>query len=412
MKRNLVMIHLESLNNVIYRMNSDCFPNLTRIEKQSVSFSKYFSTATSTLMVLGDIYYGGMEQYEQCDSLDYIPKEYPYHSSMLDDLKAEGYKVGAYIYPEGSDRDSAEKRHIAGFQNEMLLKRHYEDFLDAIEIIVSEEPFAVSICNYISNMGLNIYRDLECEYTGFENWKRGYQELDKCVGHIFEILERKGVLDTTTVLLYGDHGDDYWGHGLHKGLAHAIEPYAALIHAPMFIYDNRISPGVSDNVISAIDLRDMLVKLLMSNDIVSVWQNRREYAIARTSYAAQPIRYDSFKKAYSITDGELLLLVSPDGLELYNIEMDPMCTYNFLQQFLYDGNIIRYDTMKKEQCKFHYGIFMNDSQISYLRQKFYYLHKRLRSEVEKLYLCAGSSVEKMDEEMRFDKIMGENEICT
>ena len=83
MKRNLILVHLESLNNVLYRMNPSFFPTIRKIEADSVFFSRYFSTATSTLMVLADIFYGGMEQYEQCTSLEDIPQNYIYSSSLL-----------------------------------------------------------------------------------------------------------------------------------------------------------------------------------------------------------------------------------------------------------------------------------------------------------------------------------------
>ena len=39
------------------------------------------------------------------------------------------------------------------------------------------------------------------------------------------ILGRKGLLDNTTVVMFGDHGDDFWTHGF-KGLSliHISEP--------------------------------------------------------------------------------------------------------------------------------------------------------------------------------------------
>ena len=68
--RNLLIMHLESLNRNNFLLNRDLFPFLCEIERQSVSFQKYFSTATSTLMAIGDILYGGMDQYETSETLD------------------------------------------------------------------------------------------------------------------------------------------------------------------------------------------------------------------------------------------------------------------------------------------------------------------------------------------------------
>ena len=72
--KNLLIIHLESLNNYNFLLNKYLFPFLNEIETQSVSFKKYFSTATSTLMTIGDLLYGGMDQYETSSSLDDAPE--------------------------------------------------------------------------------------------------------------------------------------------------------------------------------------------------------------------------------------------------------------------------------------------------------------------------------------------------
>ena len=144
MKQNIILIHLESLNNFIYKMNAGFFPILKEVGKNCISFERYFSTATSTLMTLADIYYGGMEQYEQCTSLAYVPKDYHYNSSLFDELKENGYRTGLYVYPDGNDRDTAESRHLAGFQNEMVLITDYEEYLLKVEEMVSEQPFALS----------------------------------------------------------------------------------------------------------------------------------------------------------------------------------------------------------------------------------------------------------------------------
>ena len=324
-------------------------------------FSRYFSTATSTLMVLADIFYGGMEQYEQCTSLEYIPQNYIYSSSLFDDLKKQGYHTGLFIYPDGGDRESAEERHIAGFQNEMVLKQDYNEYLESIESLIGQEPFAIAACNYISNLALNRYVDLANEdlLTGTEKWRAGYETLDKCVGDIFRILEQKNVLDNTTVILYGDHGDDYWGHGLHMGLAHAIEPYSTLIHTPFMIYDKRMESGERRELLSAVDIRKIVEGLICAGSEANLQLQDRKLAVSRNSYAAQPLRNESFKKAYSVTDGKWLLLVSSDGLEMYDIEMDPACMNNFLDAFLWDGTSLQSNEKNIEQQRFHYRGFMN-----------------------------------------------------
>ena len=86
MDKNIILLHLESVNNIVYRMNPQLFPNIMQIEKEGLSFRKYFSTATSTWMVISDMLYGGLDQYEGCHELTEKPATFCYESGLLDDF--------------------------------------------------------------------------------------------------------------------------------------------------------------------------------------------------------------------------------------------------------------------------------------------------------------------------------------
>ena len=404
--KNLMMIHLESLNYQLFMSFPEIFKEIHKIKNEGVLYNHYFSTATSTLMVLGDIFYGRKEQYEVCTSMDYIPKDYFYKDSLFDELKRNGYKTGIFVYPDGGDRESAEERHIAGFQNKMVLIPKYEELLETVEHLISEEPFAVMVCNYISNISINDYTDQKNVLSGTDRWKRGYIWLDKYVGDVLNLLKAKNQLNNTCVILYGDHGDDFWGHGMHGGLTHAIEPFASLIHTPMIILDKDIGKGIDKSLFCATDLRQKISKILGLGNVEKDIQNT--YVIARSSYAAQPVRKDTFNKAYSITDGKFLMLVSNDGLELYDMEMDFQCTFNFLELFLFDKALIRYNTEKGEAIHFHYTNFMNEREIALIRQLTYYFRDKLYKEVLRLYEIAGRTEQDMVKEMNFCKIHYKN----
>ena len=399
--KNLIMIHLESLNYQLFMNFPEIFKEINKVKLDGLYFNHYFSTATSTLMVVGDIVYGGKEQYEICSSLDDIPVEYYYKSSLFDDLKKKGYQTGIFVYPNGGDRESAEERHIAGFENEMLLKPDYEELLASVDHMITDQPFAVWVCNYISNISLNCYTENSYFADGTAKWKHGYECLDQCVGDIVSLLRKKNQLENTELILYGDHGDDFWGHGMHGGLTHAIEPYAALIHTPMIILDRETPGGLDESLICATDLKQIILEKLKFSEKTGI---KNDYVIARSSYAAQPVRKDTFNKAYSITDGKFLMMVSNYGLELYDIEMDFQCSCNFLELFMLDGTIIRYDAEKSDKYKFHYQDFMNHWEITRLRQTAYYLRKKLYDETLKLYNIAGKSESDMVEELSFNTI--------
>lgn len=71
-------------------------------------------------------------------------------------------------------------------------------------------------------------------------------------------MERKGILEQTTVIFYGNHEDELFAHGRHGGLLHAIEPYEALLHTPFWIYDSRFAPGTIDGLFDTTDIRGIV----------------------------------------------------------------------------------------------------------------------------------------------------------
>ena len=267
--RNLLFIHLESLNYTTYQTNKRLFPTLGKWEEKSVSFSRYFSTATSTLMVVSDLAYGGILQNEPCDSMVSGLDKYCYPSSLPDDLRQNGYRVRIMDYPaiEGSDVPKSNERHFVGFHVEMEEMRSYEQYMNALDdAMTAEEPFAVWACNFIGNVSYYQYMKDTTAQSGFELWESGYIHMDRCVDELLKILEKKSLLETTTVVFYGDHGDDFFSHGRHQGLLHAIEPYASLIHTPFWIYDNRLMPGETERLTDTTDIRRIVEKLLIMEE--------------------------------------------------------------------------------------------------------------------------------------------------
>lgn len=284
----------------------------------------------------------------------------------------------------------------------MILKPEYDDFLGAIDELVTSDPFAVMACNYISNVSINSYSDREDVLDGTDRWRQGYRFLDRCVGDIIALLKRKGQLENTCVILYGDHGDDFWAHGMHGGLTHAVEPLATLIHTPLMILDPDTNKGLDERLLCATDLKGIICAKLGIGEVAEPAGNT--YVTARSSYAAQPVRKETFNKAYAMTDGRFLMLVSANGLEMYDIEMDFQCGFNFLEVFRIDRNLICYNTEKNENLKFHYRDFMNDREITKLRQTAYYFRRKLYEETLRLYQAAGRTERDMNGEMHFDKI--------
>lgn len=407
--RNILLIHLESLNHMLYQMNKNLFVTLQKWERRSISFSKYFSTATSTLMVMSDLAYGGMLQNEPCDSLVDKLRKCCYQESLLDRLKKSGYQVKAAIYPmDGSDDvTGSNQRHFVGYTVEIKEMESYQTYMSFLGgAITKEKPFAVWACNVISNIGCNSSIENIGSQTGLERWESGYLYMDQYVHDMMDILERNNLLEQTTVVFYGDHGDDLFAHGKHSGLTHAIEPYETLIHTPFWIYDSRFAPTQIDVLIDTTDIKGIAEQLLNLPDekmMINVLNlPSRRYSLARNVYAAQKVREKTFHKAYSLTDGRFLFLVGNQGMELYHIGMDALCQHNLLDYFDFDGSVLSLNTAAYEAMGYHFSCLIDGAALLQIEQVFYEYRNQMINEVKKIYEYA--ECRRLSVEIRFDFI--------
>ena len=99
MNTNLVLIHLESLNNLLYRLHPEWFPAIREIEEEGVYFSNYYSSATSTIMVISDLIYGSTDVFEQQRSLtDIKNKKIEIENfTLFDILRKKGYGIKNFL---------------------------------------------------------------------------------------------------------------------------------------------------------------------------------------------------------------------------------------------------------------------------------------------------------------------------
>lgn len=407
--RNLVIIHLESLNMVNYRMNPQHFPTLHNLESQALSFNRYYSTATSTMMVITDLAYGGVLHDESCGGMDWRLKKQVYESSFLDRCKKGGYRTLVIQYPsDGSDDtkwSSINRRY--GLETEVEEAAQYDDYIVRVKDLVrGGNGFVLWVCPYTSNVSYNKVELNDPTQNGIERWKSSYIRLDSQVNDIIRIIRDNNLLDDTSILFYGDHGDDLFQHGNFGGLSHAIEPLETLIHTPFFIMDKRIKAGKTNILIDTTMVADIGEKLLnlpeMELGLDDILRQGKDYVISRNLYAAQRIKVGSFEKAYSITDGEYLLIAGNRGLKFYNVLMDPVCGLNLLAFFEIQDKTIKLDDLYVSQMKYHFRDIFDSASLECVAQKAKHMRKLLIDFVRRLY--ESGECEERFYEIDFDNI--------
>lgn len=385
--KNLVIFHMESLNNLIFKMNESSFPNINKFLTESTYYSNYYTTATSTLMVISDLFYGRTDQFESSTYLEDIYSIKPTAESFFDKLFNMGYNVKNYSV--GNTIDFG-KNGVEGYTRAISQKSDYYHAKTSIDLIKdldsflsSENPFMFFVRDDESHISeMHNFQTSEIS-SNYDLYTERYKKMDETFGNIVNFLKQKGKFEETVFVLYGDHGEELWGHHLYEGYVHAFEPYVNLCSCPLIIHDaGQKSYELEDNLVSTINISEIVLALLKN---VS-YNKKNNYVFSRNLFSKQKLCLNRFNKSYCVTDGKYLLLVSNEGLEMYMNKIDPAGNRNILDFFKINiaGNVF-YDKTFKVLAASHYRYFMTDIYIKELIAEYEDLRIALESYLESLY---------------------------
>ncbi len=255
-RRSLLLFHLESVAWQTMHAFPDAFPHLTALMAESRTYRMHVTAATSTQMVLAALLHGNDFEMDAAPGLSAPAGNNP---SLLNTLRAAGYRTEflcATSYPE--------RPMLPRFAASLPTVRTTNDFaamLANFEEAVSTGPFAVYAWSQVPHVLANLAlaaraRSLDELAAG------GCAVADNLLGAMLDILRRRGVAGETTVVVFGDHGDDYWTHGFKTGLTHGVEPCMPLVHTPLVIRDPALPTGVDDGIVGTTDLAATCLDLL------------------------------------------------------------------------------------------------------------------------------------------------------
>lgn len=329
--RNLLILHLESI--AIQRLAefAHAFPNVRRILAESLVFDRFFASATSTTMVMSYLFHGNDFEFDPSTEFETMQAQgnNPHLFSLL---QSRGYR--AHILCLNGFRHLRPVR-VRSWPQDLPAPFDTGDFpalfarFDELTDGAAEAPFAIYIWDLISHIEHSLA--LAPHAHGLtDQLVRACRVADDAIGQMRAILERKKLLDDTTIVLFGDHGDD-WSHGFKGGLIHGAEPYTNVIRAPLAIRDPRLPIGTVDRLASTIDLAPTCLELLgietplpFEGSGRSLLRDTQEFVHSQNYTANQPDdRAAGVAQAHAAIDETYALLASSRGLELYAWRLDP-----------------------------------------------------------------------------------------
>lgn len=340
-KKNIVFLHLESLNQLIFNQRY-LFPNLNNIYSRSVRFNNFMSSATSSLMAFSDLLHGDDNTLEHNMQLEENISIKRNSMSIFDRLTSEGYNTSGLGYPKNwanvdsiwSETNKFNWHDTAG-----------EMFSEVQSVVSGEQPFALYLWNLSSHLCYsdNIKNSAD---NSMDRWSKGYQSMDLMIGHIINILIKEKKIDNTIIIGVGDHGDDFWNHGFNGGYAHGIEPYTSLIHTPAFIFSTGMKSCDMNHMVSMIDLHDTILALLGLPPASPTGYDhfalapKRKYCFSRNLFAKQKSQHNGspLKKGYAITSDNFHLMKIDGEYKMFAWKVDPTNHLDILTLLKYDSS--------------------------------------------------------------------------
>lgn len=337
--KNLLILHLESISHQTLRLFPDAFPCARALMARSVVFRNFFASATSSLMAIASVWHGNSFELDHATALDRVMPAGLSRNlfSMLSDC---GYRSSVVclnmnhpvsgtricIWPENLEP-------VYGTDSPVDLVARFDSITDG-------QPFAVYVWNLVSHVEQHD-AESDAAATLADRLESKYRQADRLVGEIVSLLENKGLLGSTVVVLMGDHGDDFWTHGLKGGFLHAIEPYATVTAVPMSIYLPGTQPYVYAEPAGTVDIRNTVMGLLDCRDDehfpdagINLLARKNRMVFSQNLLANQAgSPSPSISKAYAAMNEAYLLLAGRQGLEFYDHRLDPSNSCNLLHFF-------------------------------------------------------------------------------
>lgn len=354
--KNLVIVHMESLNRLNYTYNRNNFDFLKYFSNECKSYEKYFSTATSTYMAITDLMFGDTSLFEAASNLQDIFKLNISEKSLFDILFECGYQTFHfnleldYIYDEIKELDRLINRN-----GEFWFGDNEEEFQMQCEKAFESERFALFVNDASSCITYDGQREKLYNNSVIERQYGRFKRIDKTIERIVDSLTKKEKIDDTVIVMYGDHGEEFWTRELYEGYTHAIPPYLDIIHCPLLIY-NAKDCGAYEQLLGTSNLRNLiLAEIGMDQQYITP-----QYVISRNLFAQQAVNARMLNKSYGITDGDYLLVISQKGQEMFINSMDMTSNGNILEFFKKKNNTIQYDSKFNVLKSWHYNLFFTE----------------------------------------------------
>lgn len=385
--KNLLILHLESISRQRLATFAGAFPHLSRLMQEALVFDRFYSSATSSLMTIGYFFHGNDFEFDAAPQFNAM-RPARNNPNFFSTLRARGFHPHVICL---NALQALRPRLLAGLSDELPEVWGTNDFptlFAKFDALTDERPFAIYVWDLVTHVEHSLA--LAPYSSGLtDQLRRACAVADDAVGSLLAILERKGLLESTTIVAYGDHGDDFWTHGFNAGLVHATEPRTDVTWVPLAIRDASVAPRVTDQLASTIDLAPTCLALAGIDAPMrfpfsgrSLLDGEGEVVYSQNLTANQPDDpVLEISQTFAVTDNAHTLLASRRGLSFHAHRLDPGNHCNLLHFFKLRGSRLAFEARTGVAEHFRAALQANPRAIESLQGAFRSLRDKLAARV-------------------------------
>ena len=430
-QKNLIVFHLESISNEIFGNHRYEFRSIEKLMNNSLNLGKFYSSATSSAMAISDFIHGNDFEMDRFTNFHSMMVEGKYGKGLYKILEERGYVtlgIGYNYFPKTEEVNSHGIWDSECGSYKWI--DDYETFMTQLTGFIEEQKdrhFAIHVWNLMQHVGQKC-QDTEEAANFYDRINMAYESLNMTIEAICDILKRNQLMEQTVMAGYGDHGDDKWTRSMNAGFTHTIEPYHNIINTPAFIYDSRLEPLYSDELVSLVDLKPTLLYLtgneteeefeagginLFKESNTCVFSKRlfanQQYYEDIQAYSMMKLHDFSDREfrnpAYAIISKKYTLLVSNQGCEMFMNQLDPFSYNNVLNFYRMDenGDLVSFDNQGAWRGHFR-TIMMREEQVYDVVSAFYDLSAKLKDRIQRHEAMVGEELKYAFDKGNFCKI--------